>query len=75
MNEPYKDSIIIVKDTLIVTQQRFIDLSDVFIKDLDYQLVKYKKDLVRMKKKRKNAYFIGGGTTLGAFLLTFFLFR
>ena len=73
MNEPYKDSIIIVKDSIISTQHKFIESTDKVIVDLDLQLVKSRTDLIIMKEKRKRAYIFGGATTLGAFLLTFFM--
>jgi len=75
MNEPCKNELIILKDSIITRQQMFIESTDSAIKTLDAELIKTKLALVDMTKKRKNAFILGGATSLGAIILTFFLVR
>ena len=69
----YKDSIIYSKDSVITIQRGFIQYTDTTINDLNTMVVNANKRLLKMKKKRRNAFIIGGATTLGAFIFGFFI--
>ena len=75
MNEPCKDELIVIKDSIIVKQQMFIDYTDNAIKELNSELVKTELALAVMRKKRKNAFILGGITSLAGIITTFFLIR
>jgi len=75
MNEPCKDELIVIKDSIIVKQQMFIDYTDNAIKELNSELVKTELALAIMRKKRKNAFIMGGITSLTGIITTFFLIR
>lgn len=66
INEPLKDSIIVTLDSINIKNKQFIDYSDIQIRKLD-------KDLVKYKKKHKNAVKTGTISCVITFLLTFFL--
>jgi len=65
-----KDSIIVSKDSIISIQSVFITSSDVRIKKIDQDLSESQQSLHRMKKKRKNAFIIGGISCILSALLT-----
>jgi len=69
----YKDSIIQYKDSVIMIQRGFIQYTDTTINKLNNMVVEAGKRLHKMKKKRRNAFIIGGATTLGAFIFGFFI--
>jgi len=69
----YKDSIIESKDSVITIQRDFIQYTDTTINKLNGMVVNANKRLQKMKKKRRNAFIIGGVTTLGAFIFGFFI--
>ena len=70
INEPIKDSIIISKDSIIVLQREFIENTDGYIERLDSALAESRKDLEKMKKKRKRAFAFGGISTIFAVIIT-----
>jgi len=65
-----KDSIIASKDSIIVLQEVFIESSDERITMIDQKLSESRKSLDKMKKKRRNAFIIGGITTILAPIVT-----
>ena len=73
LNEPIKDSIIVAKDSIIEIQTVFIESSDGIIHQLDQELSKTKADLIKMKKKRNNAFIIGGISCTFGILLALLL--
>ena len=68
-----KDSIINTKDSIIVIQRSFIQYSDTLIGDFDLKLKESENKYQKMKKKRRNAFIIGGIGTLSGFILGFFI--
>jgi hypothetical protein len=68
-----KDSIINTKDSVIVLQRSFIQYTDTLITNYDIRLKDSQNKLEEMKKKRRNAFIIGGASSIATFFLTFFL--
>ena len=73
-NQALKDSILIEKDNFILKQSDFIKSTDIKVLELDKLLLKTESALFKMKKKRKRAYFIGGGIGILATILGFMAF-
>ena len=65
-----KDLIINQKDSIITIQNNFILSSDIRIEKIDQQLSQSQQSLLKMKKKRRNAWIIGGISTILSSLLT-----
>jgi hypothetical protein len=70
-----KDSIIVSKDSIIVIQDQFIEESDVRIKEIDSKLSQSRQDLKKMKKKRRNAWIVGGFSTILSAILTLIVIK
>ena len=75
INAPLKDSIILLKDSIILKHKNFLEISNSTIKILDEQLINSKNELILMRKKRKNAFFTGAGSSFSAILIIFILVK
>jgi len=75
INTKIKDSIIIQKDSIIVTQGDFIIESNSKILELDSMLYKSKEETETQRKRKKRAYFIGGGIAVLVETIIFFLVK
>jgi hypothetical protein len=69
----FKDSIIVEKDSIIVLQRGFIQYTDTLITTYDLKLKESEENLKIMTEKRKNAFIIGGVSTIASFFIGFFI--
>ena len=70
-----KDSIIVSKDSIMSIQNDFILSSDIRIKKIDQKLSETQQSLHKMKKKRKNAFIIGGISCILSSILTLIVMK
>ena len=67
-NEPYNDSIMVVQDSIIQRQTKFIQSSNDRLIEMDNKLVDSKTETAKEKRKKKRNALIAGGTGLAALI-------